>query len=368
LIQILLNVFVSIDASNPGDIHLNARLYHENAQAVKKSVIPFLSTLQYPSMPKEEDELEAFVTAIANGNQGSIYPILLYCLSNQDMLKERMYVAPFLTTILLPLDVTMTQRDDALSDLSRCYQARQEEFKSVFHQYTTIKKEEDALNQKSKDNDLEILQDEKDQLLDNIGEMEDRVRKSAGTDFESFQRLVKATSALRREQDEDNRLCGKLDEQKRALESTSLKLKQVRNRHESIRAMHGGSSNQQGSYTDLDSQSLLDGMRREVAEVTMTVRSTLVSEGNDLHHQIKLLKQERDKPIRTEEELEQLLATREQLQQNYDATSNLLEKEKMKSSHRKIAMFRQVSTVKCRFDRSEVAVYSSEYAYAYRYT
>ncbi len=342
LIQILLNVFASIDTTNTGINKLNegARMYHENEDAVEKVVIPFLSTIQYPFMPKDEDELETLVTAIANGSQRSIYPILLYCLENQDMLKERIYLAPFLTTVQIPLDITMTQRDDALSDLSRRYQARQEEFKHLYAEHKNTKKELNSLEQKSTEDDIEMLQEEKEQLLDKIGEMEDRVRRS-GSDFESFQRLLDATSALRREQDEDNHLCQKLSEQKRIEESTTLKLKQAQKRHEFSRAFHCGNSNEVAH--DLDSQSILDGIRKEVAEMTMHVRSNLVLERNELQGRLKALEKDRDRPVRTEEELKEVTAKLKGLKEEHDSKLKLLEKERLNSSHKKIAMFRQVS-------------------------
>ena len=305
-------------------------------------------------MPKDEDELDTFVNSIANGDPKIIYPILHYCLTNQNTLKERMYLHPFLTPIQLPLDVTMTQRDETLSDLSRAYQVLQHDFQNMHQKYVAVKEKEDALNQKSIENDLDILRDEKEQLLNKIGEMEDRVKRnqsnsksnsiSTGVSPESsFERLLEATSILRREQDEDGRLRDQLEEQKRVLESTNAKLQQVQNRHESIRALHGGSSGRISNETGtFDAESILDGIRREVAEVTMHVKSTLVSEQSELEDQMMILKTERDRPLRTEEELEHIIANRKQLQQEYDSKSLLLKKEKAKTSHRKIAMFKQV--------------------------
>jgi len=284
-------------------------------------------------MPTEEDTLYSFINSISAGDRDAIYPILHYCLSNQEILKERMYLAPLLTPIQLPLDVTMTQRDDALAHLAQRYQSLQDEFKDVHSRYATMKKEEKQLNQKSMRYDFKTLQDEKVQLLDKIGDMEDKVGNSAP---ETFQRLLDATSMLRKEQDEEMRLRKRVDDQNRALESAKMKLKQVNHRHESIQALHGDHGN------DASVDSILHGLQREVVEVTMTVRSDLVSERSALQEKIELLEQERDRPLCTEDDLEQIIGTRQELQEEYEIKSSLLGKEKTKSSHGKIVMFQRV--------------------------
>lgn len=378
------------------------------------------------SSDSQEDHLNKLASSIAAGDANTIHPILLHCLTNQESLKEKVHLTPFLTPIQIPLHITMTQpqplREDAtimtsgllgngsvsssgaLLDLARCYEGLQEEFKGMYDSFKAVKKKQETLmgsnstsNSNSNrndigastsanfgENDLKALQDEKNLLLVKIGEMEDRMHNENvhgqggrgrdgrdrghtsrmnqgdvvdGSSMSSFQMLLEATSSLRREQAKEARLAGKMIEQEKLLEATEVKLRQAQNRHESIRALIGQDDDHDPISVDASGEfdighgqggvSVLDGIRREVAEVAMNVRSTLVSERGELENEINLLRKEFQKPIRTEGGLEQVIATREQLHQECYEKSDLLEQEKSKDTYRKIAMFQKVSLNGC---------------------
>ena len=329
----MIQVFATIDDAA---IDNNARLYHENDKVVRSKIIPFLSALQCPQVSSENDEeLSSYANEIAAGNPAIIYPILLYCLSNQEMLKERMYLAPFLSHVQLPLDISMGQHGNKLSELSSSYQCLQDTFKKVYNQYIAVKKEEHGMKEKSLHCDLKTIQDEKVQLLDRIRDRENRFRSHSSSP-DSFQKLLNATAILRKEQDDDIHLGGRLEEQKRGTVSNRTKLKLLKNRLQSIQALHGH------GISENPVESILYGIQREVAEVTMTVRSDLVSERSDLEREIALLKKERDRPLCTKEDLDFLLSTLDDFQKNLDKKSKLLEIEKGKRSQSKISMFQQV--------------------------
>ena len=66
-----------------------------------------------------ENESDAFSENISVGQKEAIYPILHFCLSQQDTLKDKLYLAPFISPIEIPLDITMKERDNMLSNLSQ---------------------------------------------------------------------------------------------------------------------------------------------------------------------------------------------------------------------------------------------------------
>ena len=375
------------------------------------------------SSDSQEDHLNKLASSIAAGEANTIHPILLHCLTNEESLKEKVHLTPFLTPIHIPLHITMTQpqplREDAtimtsgllgngsvsssgaLLDLAKCYEGLQEEFKGMYDSFKVVKKKQETLmgsnsNSNSNrndigasisanfgENDLKALQDEKDLLLVKIGEMEDRMHNENvhgqgsgrdgrdrgrtsrtnqgdavdGSSMSSFQMLLEATTSLRREQAKEARLAGKMIEQEKLLGATEVKLRQAQNRHQSIRALIGQDDDHDPIGVDASGDfdighgqggvSVLDGIRREVAEVAMNVRSTLVSERGELENEINLLRKEFQKPIRTEGGLEQVIATREQLHQECYEKSDLLGQEKTKDTYRKIAMFQKVSLNGC---------------------
>jgi hypothetical protein len=70
------------------------------------------------------------------------YILFEFCFSQYDKVKKHAHLAPFLTPIQLPLDISMTQRDDILTNLAKQYQSLQEEFKEVHMLYEEAKKKD----------------------------------------------------------------------------------------------------------------------------------------------------------------------------------------------------------------------------------
>ncbi len=317
------------------------------------------------------EELEIFIDKIAMGDKDTIYPILEYCLSNQDELKERLYLAPFLTPVQVPLDITMTQRGDDLSNLSRGYQNLQDEFKVLYDEYRRLKEEmmndDEHSNQKG-DQGLRTLQEEKVQLMERIGRMEDMASNN-----HDLYRLFELTRELRKCQEDDVRLRQyKCPEQKNALEAARGKLKHLQSRYDAIRALisnddeegTGGrsgsqplSSSQSSSSSSPAADNILNEIRKEVSSMTMSVRSDLLSQKADIETKIAKLEEANSMPLRTKDELEGLIKTRTELEEEYDTKGSLLSEEQKKASNSKIVIFKKhakVSASKLKVKRMDV--------------
>ena len=282
-------------------------------------------------LPKTEDEMESFVSAVADGESEQVYSILLYCLDNHSNLRETAYLSKFITSVQIPLDITMTQRDEGLSDLAKRYQSLQQEFYTLFGHHKAAKNEEEQWDETCRKNDLKTLQNEKTVLFEKVREMEDRLTKNT----ESFGQLVMAASMLRKEEDTQVRLSERMEEQQRAWKPNEIKLDNIKGSSDTFQSLYG-------SGDVMNMTTVLNGLRREVTEATMIVRSDLVSDKSKLEAKIKQLERLTDRPPCTVEDLERVLSLKCDLEAEIDIKSKLLKEEEATNSHPNIEMFKKV--------------------------
>jgi chromosome segregation ATPase len=295
--------------------------------------VPFLLSLEYPLLPKTEDEMDSFVRAVADGESEQVYSMLLYCLDNHSNLCEMAYLSKFITSVQIPLDITMTQRDEGLSDLAKRYQSLQQELHTLFGHHKAAKKEEEQWDETCRKNDLKTLQNERTVLHEKVREMEDRLTKNT----ESFGQLVMAASILRKEQDTQARLSERMEEQQRARKPNEIKLDNIESRLDTFQSLYGTRT---GGVMNMTT--VLNGLRREVTESTMIVRSDLVSDRSKLEAKIKQLERLNDRPPCTVEDLERVLSLKRNLEAEIDIKSKLLKEEEATNSHPNIEMFKKV--------------------------
>jgi len=310
---------------------VDAKSLHHNPKIVQSKLVPFLLSLEYPLLPKTEDEMRSFVSAVADGESEQVHSILLYCLDNHSNLRETAYLSKFITSVQIPLDITMTQRDEVLSDHAKHYQSLQQEFRILFGRHKAAKKEEEQWDETCRKNDIKTLQNEKTALLEKTREMEDRLTNNT----ESFGELVMTASMLRKEQDTQVRLSERMEEQQRALKPNEIKLGNIKGRLESFQSLYG-------SGDVMNMTTVLNGLRREVTEVTMIVRSDLVSDRSKLEAKMKHLERLRDRPPCTVEYLERVLSMKRDLEAQIDVESRLLKEEETTKSHPNIETYKQV--------------------------
>ena len=272
-----------------------------------------------------------WLNSISRGERSSLYPILNWSLSNLTSLKRRIYLAPFLTPIQLPLEVSMKQGDDNLIKLSQRYKMLQDEFKTIHKEYEeALKNTKTAKAQMNVRRTTEDLQEEKQQLLEKI----ESIRTSASPDLLT---MYEATSALRKEHDKEIHLNMRLDEQKTRLELEKARLNQFKRRYNTLKNTVGVG----GTSIDI----ILEEMKKEVAETTMMVRSDLVTQHNDIKNKIEAIERGKDQPSRSEEDLNDIRSRRGQLKNDCQSKEQELKREEAKASHQQITMFKQVRDV-----------------------
>lgn len=297
-------------------------------------ILSFLSILQYKNIPlKQEEEIQSWIERLYMGDKEIIYSILEFCFSQYDRVKKRAYLAPFLTPIQIPLDVSMTQRDDALTNLAKRYESLQEEFKEVHKLYNEMKEKDNLIEGESIREEIENLKEEKSQLLNQIEILESSCSSDDGDAV--FLRLLDATSTLRKEEEEQMNLRDRIKDQKDALINGEAKLKKLREQFtslETIASVDGGSPD-----------AIMDEIHKQLAEITMVVKSDLVSKRNEWQRKIDDIEMNRKEgKSYTEEDLDSIRETANDLKIEYESKKQKLEEVQSKESYSKIAMFKQV--------------------------
>lgn len=185
------------------DTNKNINLRDENPESACQQIIEFLTILGY----KRPFDIEAQQGLLA-GEKDVVHPILYWVLTNLDALKKRAYLANFCVNLEVPEEFL---RDEQVFELYNGYKELQSQFKAS-HMHLEQERQE-RLDPANIQTEVAQLEAEKDQLAQRIKQIKERT----GND-EGFQAILKVTSMLRKEQEEEARLGEKLEEQKSQLE------------------------------------------------------------------------------------------------------------------------------------------------------
>ncbi len=299
----------------------------EDEQKGSERIMDFLILLRYPTVD-DEYERETWLQSLVVGSKEVVYPILTWCLPRLEKLKKRAYLAPFLIPIDLPMEIAMND-DGTLMQLTERYRNLQAEFKDIHHHHESIKAELKVNDSQSLKSEINQLKNEKKQLKDRIDELNEKVKID-----NDFQKILEATSRLRKEQDQEVRLRDQALEQNDNLFLEEEKLKQLQRRHKSLSSIN---ISEMGSI-----DALLLEIQSEVRETKMIVRSELTIERNKIQKKIDKYEEERKEPTRTEDDLEFLQESIGTLEKERDEIEKQLLKLKDGNKASKISMYKQV--------------------------
>ena len=299
----------------------------EDEQKGSECIMDFLILLRYPTVD-DEYERETWLQSLVVGSKEVVYPILTWCLPRLEKLKKRAYLAPFLIPIDLPMEIAMND-DGTLMQLTERYRNLQAEFKDIHHHHESIKAELKVNDSQSLKSEINQLKNEKKQLKDRIDDLNEKVKID-----NDFQKILEATSRLRKEQDQEVRLRDQALEQNDNLFLEEEKLKQLQRRHKSLSSIN---ISEMGSI-----DALLLEIQSEVRETKMIVRSELTIERNKIQKKIDKYEEERKEPTRTEDDLEFLQESIGTLEKERDEIEKQLLKLKDGNKASKISMYKQV--------------------------
>ncbi|KAJ8602671.1 hypothetical protein CTAYLR_004126 [Chrysophaeum taylorii] len=201
--QILNDVLAEISESVRGDVR-------------DEEVAPQMTQLLHMLKYKGEVSMEKEV----------MYPILHWLLERLPLHKKRAYVAKFLYPIEVPIDYLST--DEAVSEKYSQYKQLQEEFKRAHKEAEAVRRE--PVRPFEIKTEMTSLSDEKKQLEIKIEKLEKQ-----NADTHDFETLLKATRALRLQQDEDARLSEKMRKQTASLQNSEVRKRDTAKRLETLR-------------------------------------------------------------------------------------------------------------------------------------
>mmetsp|Transcript_19163 Transcript_19163/g.20774 ORF Transcript_19163/g.20774 Transcript_19163/m.20774 type:complete len:714 (-) Transcript_19163:78-2219(-) len=211
LLDLLAEVLVQIDPEQEP-------IFKEPLEFRARRVMQFLQVMKF-NIP--EDHLEDFQNLLLNYDKEVLYTIMNWCLQRFEHLQKRAYLAKY----LMPLDIPAEfLNEDLIAELSQRLKELQVEFKEVHKSVEQVR----ASGVKPSDLKQEIaqLEQEKVQLQNKIG----RMRKDMNVDEDRFKEMLKATSSLRKEQENEVLIHERLREHRKAAQDADARFSEVSKR------------------------------------------------------------------------------------------------------------------------------------------
>lgn len=169
--------------------------FEENNEEEQAKLMDLLNILSYPDCEDQE-----IISNVFEGKKEAILPIVYFLLMNFEELRKRAYLGYFMVPISVPNEYSMDPEMRALQDE---YQELVELFKNEHENYEVIKTELPG-KEKTKD-EITQLENEKDQLRIKL-----KTYQHDKTEKPEFQDLLKATTQLRRAQEDEAQLLDSL--------------------------------------------------------------------------------------------------------------------------------------------------------------
>lgn len=326
LLQLLNDVFAELDKSHKVDVR------DEPPELGGPRMVSFLQVLKFPGAadPKGHDALG---TALCRGDRAAIYPVLAYVLSRFAVLKKRAYVARYLLPVEVPPEFG---HDEGVAALLGEYRALQADFKEA---HKGLEKATGAApggapkaTPAELKREIAQLEDERGQLIEKIAAL-----KKKTSEIKGFAPLLDATSALRKEQEEEGRLSERMAEQRMALGAAERHYAEVNRRLAETRA-HVREDMTSG-------EAVLQAARREAEEGRQLARRVLPASIEARRETLARLQKMLAEPVKTEAQLYDLKARAAGLEQSVAQLSAQVAASQKAAGDDKLAMFRQQSAL-----------------------
>lgn len=198
LLDILAEVLCAIDSEQEA-------IYKEETENKIHRLLNFLRIMKFAN----EEQFEDVKSLMLAGDKEMLQTVLHWCLQRFEHLQKRAYLAKYLAPEVVAPEY---MGDDLIIELLQRLKEMQAEFKDVHKNIDRLRATASRPGElKTQISRLEL---EKGQLQKKIQKM----KKDSHHDEAYFQDMLKATSALRKEQEEDVRIQEKLREHRRALQ------------------------------------------------------------------------------------------------------------------------------------------------------
>lgn len=183
-----------------------------------RRIMQFLSVMKF-NIP--EDQYEDFQALLVNYDKELMYTIIHWCLSRFEHLSKRAYLAKYLMPIDIPAEFL---NEDLIVELSQRLKELQADFKEVHKTYEQIRST--GIKPSELKNEIIQLENEKQQLSNKINKM----KKDMNTDEDKFREMLKATSALRKEQENEVLIHERLRENRKVAQDIEMRFSDANRR------------------------------------------------------------------------------------------------------------------------------------------
>ncbi|KAJ8561653.1 hypothetical protein ON010_g8028 [Phytophthora cinnamomi] len=218
LLQILHEVFVEIDPTRHSGVDLRAEADEVRAQRY----LEFLQLLKF-QLPRD---IDGFREALVHGDRQTIYTLLHWALKSLPAHQKRAYLGRFLAPLNVPQEYF---GDGSLNAMYEHYQQLQNQFKAVHKEVDQLRASKSRPGELRRE--ISQLEEESQQLTEKIANLKKKTTSDPG-----FQELLAATSALRKEQEEQAKLAERKRDQMLSLSLAEKRAREAEARLQDLRA------------------------------------------------------------------------------------------------------------------------------------
>ena len=253
-----------------------------------------------------------------------VYPLLHYLVQRLPQLKKRAYLARFLMTIKIPQQFAL---DPQVAEVFGQYKELQKEFKDVHK--TLDRLQGSSLSPGDLKKEITQLEEEKHQLHDKIENLQ---RKTNG--MEGFEELLKVTSALRREQEEEAKLDERMAEQQSQLAMAGRRYQEISRKLIDLKQS-------MGSDGSISAEQLLERLEEDVRALERNVRDDLPKEFRARKEKLEKLQRALSEPAKSEADVQQVQQEVRMLQREIQRLNDTIAESNGKRGDDSLAVYRQ---------------------------
>ena len=319
-----LSPFELLELVNEVLTHLDDRhgvdLRDEEPSVTAARWIEFLTILKYTIPPP----VERFQGLLMRADRNVVYPLLHYLVQRLPQLKKRAYLARFLMTIKIPQQFAL---DPQVAEVFGQYKELQKEFKDVHK--TLDRLQGSSLSPGDLKKEITQLEEEKHQLHDKIENLQ---RKTNG--MEGFEELLKVTSALRREQEEEAKLDERMAEQQSQLAMAGRRYQEISRKLIDLKQS-------MGSDGSISAEQLLERLEEDVRALERNVRDDLPKEFRARKEKLEKLQRALSEPAKSEADVQQVQQEVRMLQREIQRLNDTIAESNGKRGDDSLAVYRQ---------------------------
>ena len=287
-------------------------------------IIGFLSVMKF-NVPDENQ----FRNSLLNGDKDTMTIVLHDVLQNFDRYKKRAYLAKY----LMPLDIPPEFRnEDLVLDLEARLKDMQGEFKETHREVEKVRAQYGGSRPSDIKAEISQLEAERSQLQAKIQRLK-KEKESLGDDS-YFQEMLRVTSSLRKEQEEEMRIIERMRENRQVLQAADVRYNDASKRLTEARQAGAGNQSAEQILERLQRDVRELKARRESIEGALSEREVYLERmaGWDVSDRVLTSDDVREKRIQVDE-----------LQQTVRAMTDRLDSALERNN--KLVVFRQASTM-----------------------